>query len=537
MKKTLVFVLVFVVVISGFSGCKGTNVDETTDASADVATETAETETKENEYKEEEILTTNIYKIVPNLIDMDVYDAIDLLEEKGYRVAAYTDKVSSYTAENCISSQSVKGNSVYPVGKEIELTVSTGMIIPSYEDSMVIGDYTGNDYKIAKKQLNKKSIEVEKKLVYDNQNAENTVLNQNIEKGKTLFAGERIVLTVSQGPYPVDMPYVENLSIEEAKANAEELGFTIRSLFQVAENVDEGTVLTQAVGEGSEIPKGSEVTVYIAFTDISRIAIGQTNDVIVVNKNGTVNVKDSLGNITNKYKVSDVTNAVSVAAGDEYVEILLKDGTMAKTFVYDSPNYNQSEVEYWSDVVQISAGDCHTVALFSNGTVRSTFVRAEGRILVGGWEDIIKVSAGPDHTVGLRSDGRVALCGDGYGYRVVETSKWRNIVDVEASLNYTMGLVNDGTVRIIGYALKTEYRNDWIDIVDLAAGLDYFAALDSNGDIYYAVRSRVGNKNIWNEGKLKGEHIVEIAGSPTRLVGLSEDDEIFELDLNPNNVR
>ena len=65
----------------------------------------------------------------------------------------------------------------------------------------------------------------------------------------------------------------------------------------------------------------------------------------------------------------------------------------------------------WTDIVSIAVGDDHTVGLKTDGTVVAVGGSWAGQCDVSGWRDIVAVSAGDDHTVGLKAGGTVVAVG------------------------------------------------------------------------------------------------------------------------------
>jgi alpha-tubulin suppressor-like RCC1 family protein len=74
-------------------------------------------------------------------------------------------------------------------------------------------------------------------------------------------------------------------------------------------------------------------------------------------------------------------------------------------------DYNQLNVDGWTDIVRISSGTDHTVGLKADGTVVAAGNNTYGQCDVSDWTDIVAISAGLYQTIGLKADGTVVSAG------------------------------------------------------------------------------------------------------------------------------
>ena len=196
----------------------------------------------------------------------------------------------------------------------------------------------------------------------------------------------------------------------------------------------------------AQLPADPEISAGVSgWTDIRSVAECHSASLALgLKSDGTVVLVQSRGD--REYDVSDWTEIVAIAAGDEHIVGLKSNGNV----IAEGDNYyTQCQVSDWTDIVAVSAGDEHTVGVRADGTVVATGNNRDGQCEVSDWTDIVAVSAGSCHTVGLKSDGTVVAVGcndDGE----CDVSGWRDIVAVSAGTDYTVGLKSDGTVVATG---------------------------------------------------------------------------------------
>ena len=86
------------------------------------------------------------------------------------------------------------------------------------------------------------------------------VISQEPSDG-TLFRGDAVSIVVSLGPETIEVPDVEGMDADDARAELEGAGLTVRSVVLLPAGPN--AVLRQAPAEGLEVQVGSEVTIYI----------------------------------------------------------------------------------------------------------------------------------------------------------------------------------------------------------------------------------------------------------------------------------
>lgn len=139
-----------------------------------------------------------------------------------------------------------------------------------------------------------------------------------------------------------------------------------------------------------------------------------------------------------------------------------------------------------TDVVSISAGDSFLLALQSDGTVAAWGSSVSGRISVPTWlTGVVAISAGYSHSLALREDGSVVAWGsNAYGKATIPTGA-TNVVAVAAGGSHSLALRADRS--IIGWGRSSNGRTQAPDglsaVVAIAAGSDHSVALQADGHV------------------------------------------------------
>ena len=229
----------------------------------------------------------------------------------------------------------------------------------------------------------------------------------------------------------------------------------------------------------------------------------------------------------NEYEQCNVenwTDIVAISASGMTTVGLKSDGTVVAV------GYNedgQCNVENWTDIVDISASAYHTVGLKSDGTVVAVGHKADGKCNVENWTDIVDISVNGYQTVGLKSDGTVVAVGyneDGQ----CNVENWTDIVAISAGSFTTVGLKSDGTVVAVGYNGHGQCKfENWTDIVAISASDYHTVGLKSDGTVVAVGHNKDGQCNVEN-----WTDIVDISASDYHTVGLKSDGTVVAVGDN-----
>jgi serine/threonine-protein kinase len=142
------------------------------------------------------------------------------------------------------------------VGSHVDLFISTG------PPQVTVPGVVGKQRPDAVAALQDAGLKV---TVHDQDSTEpkGRVLSQAPVAGTRVTRGSRVTITVSRGIQKVDVPDVVGRSQDEASGILQGAGFTVRSMQVAAPAAQEGKVVRQKPGGGSQEDKGSTVTIYV----------------------------------------------------------------------------------------------------------------------------------------------------------------------------------------------------------------------------------------------------------------------------------
>jgi beta-lactam-binding protein with PASTA domain/predicted Ser/Thr protein kinase len=91
------------------------------------------------------------------------------------------------------------------------------------------------------------------------------VVDQDPQPERQLEAGSAVDIWISARPKPVEVPSLENLTLEQAQAELEAVGLVLgETAEENSETVEEGLIISQAPGAGEEVPKDTPVDVVVS---------------------------------------------------------------------------------------------------------------------------------------------------------------------------------------------------------------------------------------------------------------------------------
>ncbi|MDU0479553.1 Stk1 family PASTA domain-containing Ser/Thr kinase [Staphylococcus chromogenes] len=115
-------------------------------------------------------------------------------------------------------------------------------------------------------QLKKMGLQVERREAPSPTVPKGQVIDTNPAAGSTVRPGAAVTLTVSSGKEIVEVPALSGLTTQEASKTLGEAGLQLESVVKEAysENVPEGQITEQSPGAGSQVSKGSKVTITVS---------------------------------------------------------------------------------------------------------------------------------------------------------------------------------------------------------------------------------------------------------------------------------
>ena len=198
---------------------------------------------------------------VPDVTDMTVSQAEDVLKEKGLEVNSKTKKENNdeFDKGKVIETDPEIGRTVKE-GTKVTLTVSKGS--KKYE----IEDYTGQNYYEVKAKLEAAGLEVDtdEEDIADTEDAEeNVILSQDVQPGTLLAKGDIITLTIPNiyTTYP-DFGK-ENYTEVDVRSFCEDNDLALEINYQASDTEKEGTIIYQNMSPGTMVRDGATLKVTI----------------------------------------------------------------------------------------------------------------------------------------------------------------------------------------------------------------------------------------------------------------------------------
>jgi eukaryotic-like serine/threonine-protein kinase len=158
---------------------------------------------------------------VPDVTGQPLDDAIAALEADGFRTADEQVFDESVPAGTVISSDP-PADAVLDETSLVTLTVSRG------PRPIEVPDVTGDTLEEAIEALRERNLDgVASDRRFDSSVPAGRIIEQAPSAGSTLFRGDTVEVVVSDGPPPIEVPSVRDLSVSEAVAALQELGFEV----------------------------------------------------------------------------------------------------------------------------------------------------------------------------------------------------------------------------------------------------------------------------------------------------------------------
>jgi beta-lactam-binding protein with PASTA domain len=199
-------------------------------------------------------LGKELYQL-PKLTGITVDQAQDRIQVANMAFGTATEKWSETVAAGIVISSDPKGLTTLRPGTIVDLVVSKG------RRPIPVGSWVGKPADDAQRVLEQRGLEVSVSEQYDDSMGAGLVISQDPSEGE-LFKGDPIELVVSLGPELVEVPNVVAYGVDDATAALEGAGFDV-DVEESAGYLGLGFVYSMDPGAGTELPKGSTVTLYL----------------------------------------------------------------------------------------------------------------------------------------------------------------------------------------------------------------------------------------------------------------------------------
>jgi serine/threonine-protein kinase len=197
---------------------------------------------------------------VPNVTDIPVEQARDLLARDGFVIGTETPRDSQDVPEGIVISQSLPAGTEADPGTVIDLVVSSG---PRF---IAVPDLEGVAATLAEEELKRLGFEdVVVEQEYSDEVLEGFVTRTEPSATQIAQRDQRVTLFVSQGPEPFPLSDLTGRTVEEAQALASERGLVIvvdvETVDVTAASGLAGTIAAQDPPPGTEVVAGDEIQV------------------------------------------------------------------------------------------------------------------------------------------------------------------------------------------------------------------------------------------------------------------------------------
>ena len=195
------------------------------------------------------------YLKAPELVGKTLAEADELCVEAGITILVSDEVEKNGYPVGAIVSQTPLKNEKIKQGEAIKVVINKA------EDT-ALSDYTGEQYKAARKKLKEAGYETE--INFEESKADkDTVLRQSPKAGTKLKKGQTVTLYVSNGASQnenfVPVPDVDGKTYKEARKILEDAELAVGVIIGVESPFDDDTVTSQTIPYGSKVKRGTGV--------------------------------------------------------------------------------------------------------------------------------------------------------------------------------------------------------------------------------------------------------------------------------------
>ena len=200
--------------------------------------------------------------VVPDVVGYMESDATVILDDTDL---VYVSKyIESSIKPGAVVTQSIEAETLVDAGTTLELDVSTGKSYDTSADTIVP--------KVVNIQFDDALAVAEESALYIYKSGseysqtvpKGTIISQSPDAGKTVKQGDVINVVVSLGPETVMVPDVQYMAMNDAKAELETLGLTVKIEYVDDLVVVKDHVVSQSLEANTRVNKGSSITIYVS---------------------------------------------------------------------------------------------------------------------------------------------------------------------------------------------------------------------------------------------------------------------------------
>lgn len=195
---------------------------------------------------------------VPPVVGQPLETARQMIEAAGLTVGQVTDRPDAGFQPGVVLEQNPPAGVRVGSGAPINLVVSSG------PETVVIPDVVGDSERDATAELNNLGLLVRPQDEYSETVAEGLVIRTDPVAGTEGVIGDTVLVVVSQGPAPVQVPNLLGMTENQARQAVEALGLSLNvsaARQPVVDPAQDGVVVNQVPTAGLTVNKGSTVTI------------------------------------------------------------------------------------------------------------------------------------------------------------------------------------------------------------------------------------------------------------------------------------
>jgi len=199
---------------------------------------------------------------MPDVIEMNVSEAQNLLEMKGFNVFINDSLYDANHPENVVIEQNPYPYARVKEGRRVYLTISIG------EKPIIMPNLFSVSPREAELILETNNLKLRNKnYIYSDIYHEGTVIGQSYPQGQIIKPGSGIDITISLGKLREELivPDLIGKSLFEARARLREMQLTIDEIiYEERENILPETVLKQSIPAGEAFEEGDTIDLTVS---------------------------------------------------------------------------------------------------------------------------------------------------------------------------------------------------------------------------------------------------------------------------------
>ncbi|MDB9920719.1 Stk1 family PASTA domain-containing Ser/Thr kinase [Actinomycetota bacterium] len=193
--------------------------------------------------------------LVPDVAGMTPQEATATITAANLTLGGRSESFNDKIAPGQVAQTSPKIGDELKQGERVDLVISKG------PKPIKVPNVVGQKIKAANASLSDLGLKVDRSKVFSETVKNNTVISIKPKAGNTVSSGSTVKLVVSKGPPPVEVPNLVDMPRKKAIAALEGIG--LRAKVEVGAVAPLNRVISQSPAAGTQLPKGSTVTIRI----------------------------------------------------------------------------------------------------------------------------------------------------------------------------------------------------------------------------------------------------------------------------------